>query len=118
VICSKHKQQSTEPQKQTPFPDYPWQKVATDLFEWKKITYVLVVDYYSRYTEVCSLRSTTSASVIHKLKTVFACNGIPESLMSDNCPQFSLQEFYNFSKDHGFDHVTSSHRPMEKQNEQ
>jgi len=40
LIYSKHKQQSTEPLKLTPFPDYPWQKVATDL-------YVLVVDYYS-----------------------------------------------------------------------
>ena len=57
---------------------------------------------------MCSLRSTTSASVIHKLKTVFSRHGIPESLMSDNGPQFSSQEFYNFSKDYGFDHVTSS----------
>ena len=57
---------------------------------------------------MCSLRSTSSASVIHKLKTVFACHGIPENLMSDNGPQFSSQEFSNFSKDYGFDHVTSS----------
>ena len=108
LICCKHKKQNTEPLKPTPFPEYPWQKVAIDLFEWKKTTYVLVVDYYSRYTEVCSLRSTSSASVIHKLKTVFARHGIPESLMSDNGPQFSSQEFSNFSKDYGFDHVTSS----------
>ena len=57
---------------------------------------------------MCSLRSTSSASVIHKLKTVFARHGIPESLMSDNGPQFSSQEFSNFSKDYGFDQVTSS----------
>ena len=47
LICCKHKQQNTEPLKPTPFPEYPWQKVATDLFEWKKTTDVLVVDYYS-----------------------------------------------------------------------
>ena len=108
LICCKHKRQNTEPLKPTPFPEYPWQKVATVLFEWKKTTYVLAVDYYSQYIEVCSLSSTSSASVIHKLKTVFARHGIPDSLMSDNGPQFSSQVFSNFSKDYGFDHVTSS----------
>ena len=29
----------------SPFPDIPWQKVATDLFEYKRENYLLVVDY-------------------------------------------------------------------------
>ena len=34
------------------------------LFELKGITYLLVIDYFSRYIEVQSLTSTTSASII------------------------------------------------------
>jgi hypothetical protein len=38
-------------------PDYPWQKVASDLFG---KTYLLVADYYSRFPEVIKLTSTTA----------------------------------------------------------
>ena len=60
---------ATEP---TLFTEYPWQQVATDLFEWKKTSYILVVDY-SCYIEIATLRTTNGSSgVIQKLKTVFA----------------------------------------------
>ena len=72
LICCKHKKQNVEPLKPTPFPEYPWQQVATDLFVWKQTSYLLVVDYYSRYIEIASLRTTNSRGVIQKLKTVFA----------------------------------------------
>ena len=108
LICCKYKRQNAEPLKPTPFPEYPWQRVATDLFEWKKISYILVIDYYSRYIEIASLRSTNASGVIQKLKGIFARHGIPEYLMSDNGPQFSSQEFQCFSVEYGFEHVTSS----------
>ena len=124
LICCKHKQQNAEPLMPTPFPEYPWQKVATDLFEWKKTIYVLVVNYYSRYIEVCSRGSTSSASsasVIHKLKTVFAHHGISDSLTSDNGPSSLHRSSTSFQMMMAL--ITSpvaptTHRPMEKQNEQ
>ena len=82
----------------TPFTDYPWQKVATDLFEWRKNTYLLVVDYYSRYTKIQKLTTTTSADVIRQLKSIFARHGIPEELVSDNGPQYTAEEFACFPK--------------------
>ena len=33
-------------------PERPFQKVGTDLFEWKGQEFVLVVDYLSRYCEI------------------------------------------------------------------
>ena len=72
--------------KPSPFPEYPWQKVATDLFEWKKTTYILIIDYYSHYIEISSLRASTSTGVIQKIKTIFAQHGIPECIASDNGP--------------------------------
>ena len=89
-------------------PQYPWQIVASDLFEWNGGSYVLVVDYYSRYWEVAVLHSTTSTAVINKLRQIFARHGIPETVKSDNGPQYSSAEFDTFAANWKFSHVTSS----------
>ena len=44
LIRCKHKNQNVEPLKPTSFPEYPWQRVATDLFVWKQTSYILLVD--------------------------------------------------------------------------
>ena len=67
-----------------------------DIFEWKKASYLLVVDYYSRYIEIAKLNHLTSGKVIMHIKSVFAHHGIPEEVISDNGPQFSLQEFSQY----------------------
>lgn len=54
-ICCRQKLQHSEPLQTSPLPDHPWQKVATDLFEWRNSSYVLVVDYYPRYIELAKL---------------------------------------------------------------
>ena len=46
-ICCQYRTTKTEPLIPSKLPDQPWQKVATDLFEWQKSPYLLVVDYYS-----------------------------------------------------------------------
>jgi len=95
------------------FPDYPWQRVASDLFEWKKQKYLLVIDYYSRFIEIARMSTATSSDVINHLKSIFARHGIPESLTSDNGPQYSAELFSTFAKDYGFTHLTSSpHYPQ------
>lgn len=67
-ICCQYRTTRTEPLMPSKLPDRPWQKVATDLFEWQKSQYLLVVDYYSRFIEIAKLSSTTSANVINHLK--------------------------------------------------
>ena len=36
-------------------PQRPWEKIGTDLFELKGKSYLLLVDYFSRYIEVVKL---------------------------------------------------------------
>ena len=111
--CCRDALPSKEPMLPTQLPDYPWQKAGTDLFVLKGATYLLVVDYYSRFPEVIQLRKTTSQSVINALKAVFARYGIPETLVSDNGPQYSSTEFAEFAANYGFMHTTSSpHYPQ------
>ena len=111
TTCSKHRQQHPEPLMPTPLPERPWQLIATDLFILEKVTYLLVVDYYSRYVEVVALpKSTSSLKIIQALKTIFARHGIPDEVRSDNGPQYHSDEFAQFAKDWGFQHSTSSPR--------
>ena len=109
-ICCKHRVQHVEPLLPSPFPSRLWEKVGTDLFEWKKSNYIVVIDYYSRYIEIAKLSSTTSLDVVRHLKSIFARHGIPNTVVSDNGPQFSSSTFSDFSKSYGFNHTTSSPR--------
>lgn len=45
-------------------PERPWQKVGSDLFTFNHDTYLLVVDYYSRFVEIAKLTPTQSQDVI------------------------------------------------------
>jgi transposase InsO family protein len=111
--CSKAMQPPRQPLICTPLPSYPWERIASDLFELDSKTYLLVVDYFSRYVEVQTLSSTTSASVIKALKAIFSRHGIPATMVSDNGPQYSSQEFQRFSQEYNFTHTTSSpHYPQ------
>ena len=52
--------------------------------------------------------NTKSRAVINKLRQQFARHGVPDTLVSDNGPQFSSTEFGKFSDEWEFAHVTSS----------
>ena len=70
--CCKAQNQRAQPLMPTPLPELPWQMVGTDLLEWRGQSYLLVVDYYSRYIEIAKLRSTTAEEVITHTKSIFA----------------------------------------------
>ena len=91
--CAEYQnQQAAEPLKPTPTPDLPYSMVGSDLFDFENKKYVLIVDDYSKYMDVVELSQTTSSSVINAMKSVFACHGIPQTLRTDNGPQYSSYE--------------------------
>lgn len=110
-IC-KHYQKSNakEPMVKADLPTRPWEKVATDLFEYKNKSYLLVVDYYSKFFEVCLLNNIRSETVITHMKSIFARHGIPDIIVSDNAKQYTSEKFKAFEKTWEFKHVTSSPR--------
>ena len=109
-ICRAHEtSQQKEKLRPHEIPDRPWSKVAVDLFELNNRHYLVTVDYYSNYWEVDRMESsTTSKAVILKLKQQFARHGIPNTVFSDNGPQFDSDEFRRFAPVWEFSHVTSS----------
>ena len=67
-----HTKQQKELMIITQVPDYPWQRVASDLFSFDGESYVLVGDYFSKFVEYTKLsHDTTSASVITFLQEQF-----------------------------------------------
>ena len=109
-VCRKCTNQRSEPLITTALPELPWQRVGTDLFEFKGRSYLLIVDYYSRFIEVALLNRTTAEEVILRTKGMFARFGIPEVVVSDNGPQYSSEAYAAFARQYQFEHVTSSPR--------
>ena len=60
------------------------------------------------WPEAIPLRKTTSTIIITQLKSIFARNGFPTTLVSDNVPQFCSQQFGRFLNENGIEHVTTS----------
>ena len=52
--CLKHQRSNQkEPLKPHAVPVRAWQKLGTDIFEYKSKPYLVIVDYYSKYPEIC-----------------------------------------------------------------
>jgi hypothetical protein len=104
----KQPTQKKEPLMPTPMPERPFQRVAADICEQKGDSYLVTMDYYSKYIDIAYLPRLTSAIVIDKLKGIFAHHGIPEVLVTDNGMQFASDAFAMFAKEWNFVHETSS----------
>ena len=117
TACAVERRNPSEPMIASETVLRPWQTVGTDMFVYKKATYLLVVDYASSYVEIAESAATTSPDVILHLRSIFARPGIPETVVSDNGLQYASHEFARFASEEGFVHVTSSPRyPQSKGN--
>ena len=67
-------------------PLYPWTKLATDIFHFEGASYLLIVDYTSRYPVVCKFTSMTGQHVASHFKLICSEYGWPVTLVYDNGP--------------------------------
>ena len=90
-------------------PNRPWQRIHVDFAgPFLGSMFLIVVDARSKWLEVFAMKSTTAERTVDVLRTIFARNGLPEHLISDNGPQFISEEFRRFMKINGIRHTTSS----------
>ena len=88
--------QRKEPMIPHEIPDTPWTKVGSDIPEFQGTHYLIMVDYTSKYREICRMgKSKTASTVNAKLKIIFARFGIPRELIADNMPygSYEMREF-------------------------
>ncbi|XP_064469915.1 uncharacterized protein K02A2.6-like [Ornithodoros turicata] len=99
---------SDEPLLKVPLPCLPWQKLGIDFFHVSGQTYLLVIDYFSKYVELQLMNTTPSQAVVKALKKIYARFGIPFDVATHNGPPFDSEAFAQFNKDRDVIHSTSS----------
>ena len=79
----------------------------------KELTFLVIVDYFSKYLIVRKIPNSTSSAVIKELGMIFSEFGNPLVFRSDNGPCYSSQEFKFFMQNWLVEHRTSSpHYPQ------
>ena len=87
------------------WPTRPWALVHVDLVgPMQGKMFLVLIDAHSKWLEACQMSSTTSTATIQHLRTIFSRFGLPETLVSDNGPQFSSEEFKSFCHKNGIYH--------------
>ena len=86
----------------------PFESVGLDMFTWKNVNYLLVVDRMSRYIFVETLNKNAKCkTVTDKFKLLCITYGFPREVRFYKGPQFSF-EFEEFLKEIHIKHTPSS----------
>ena len=88
-------------------PSLPFNKVSCDILEHKGISYLAIMDYYSKWVELKRIRNKSAQEILNVWREVFSCLGIPKVIIADNVP-FDSNECRDFAKRWNFEIITSS----------
>lgn len=117
TVCNstdKTAKRAPAPLQPVEFPKQPWEKLGLDIVgpvehaPPSQRFFLVLIDYHSKWPEVQPVASVTSTTVINFLKTVFAREGLPCEIVSDNGVQFVSHEFQEFLHQHGIKHSKTS----------
>ena len=89
-------------------PIHLWTKAATDIFHFENDSYLLIVDYTSRFPIVHKLTSTMAQQVASHMKLIFSECGWPETIVSNNGPCYSAEIFTKLMTAYSVNNITSS----------
>ena len=91
------------------WPNMPWTRLHADFAgPFCGNMFFVLMDAHSKWPEVKLMNSTTTASTIEALRSIFAQHGLPEQLVTDNGPQFVSADFEKFLKGNGIKHIRSA----------
>ena len=89
-------------------PPFLWHTLATDIFYWKRMDFLIVADVFSKYFLVRKLANSTSAAICAELATIVTELGLPHIIRSDNGPCYNSKEFQQFLQRYNITHHSSS----------
>ena len=112
IICQEHGKSQSIIGTTQELPPFPWHTLATDIFNWKRMDFVIVTDVFSKYVLVRKLANSTSAAVCAEIATIVTELGLPHIIGSDNGPCYNSKEFQQLLQYYNITHHTSSpHHP-------
>ena len=89
-------------------PPFPLHTLATDLFYWKWMDFLIVADAFSKYILVRKMPSSTSAAVCIELSMIVTELGLPHIIRSDNGPYYNSKESQQSLQCYSITHQRSS----------
>ena len=66
---------------------------------------LVIVDAHSKWLEVLPVSNATTTVTIEQLLNVFTTHGLPNTIVSDNGSVFTSDEFTQFVKQNGIEHI-------------
>ncbi|KAF6035044.1 hypothetical protein EB796_006640 [Bugula neritina] len=116
--CDVCKQLSAAPTQcftEWPKTEHPWERVHLDFAgPFKDKMWLICIDAHSKfpYMGKMEIGQTSAKQTIQVLKDIFSLEGLPNTVVTDNGPQFTSSDFEAFCKQHGISHITSPpHHP-------
>ena len=101
--------QCKEPIITKPRPSRPFEEIAVDFGTHAGHNFLIIVDCYTDWPDIIHMgHNTTTTHLITTLLKAFCRTGAPDIVWSDQGPQFTSKLFQDFSKEWGFQHITSS----------
>ena len=76
IICQKHGKSQSIIGTTQELPPFPWHTLATDIFYWKRMDFLIVADVFSKYFLVRKLAKSSSAAVCPEIATMIEL-GLP-----------------------------------------
>ena len=89
-------------------PPFPRHTLATDLFYWKRMDFLIVADVFSKYILMRKLPNSTSAAMCIELSMIVTELGLPHIIRSDKSPCYNSKDFQQFLQCYSITHQTSS----------
>ena len=112
IICQEHGKFQSIIGTTQELPPFPWHTLATDIFYWKRMDFLIVADVFSKYFLVRKLANSSSAVACAEIATILTELGLPHIIKSDNGPCYNSKEFQQLLQCYNITHQTSSpHQP-------
>ena len=108
IICQEHGQSQPIIGTTQELPPFPWHTLATDMFYWKRMDFLIVADVSSKYIIVRKLPNSTSAAMSIELSMIVTELGLLHIIKSDNGPCYNSKEFQQFLQCYNITNQTSS----------